>query len=232
MLQNKYIYSIRNKIVDVHFLFLLRRRTMNKEILSINPIDDHNVKFNITKDRLNDANDAIRNLSKARKEESGVEVEIVDDKILHKRKESDYELIYSKFLSEEVNEFKEAKGFGVEEIEKIGVKKFIDANDWRSEEDVKKWQTDPVGVIVCLHCENDFAPLDMIGRLECYGVCSKCAKLFDLERINVIATFESSKDLYDDIADPSLRFLAGRIRVMEQFVVDKDFRDHLLRKRS
>lgn len=201
---------------------------MTDKKAEINPVDDHSVKFNITQERLRIANERILDLSKTRKEEKGVNVEIVGDKILHVRTEEDYKTIYVNFIEEEVEDFLEARGYGQLEIERIGIKKFIDANDWRGIEDINKWRTDAACIIPCLHCADEFAPLDMTGRLSVYGVCSKCTPLYDMGRIESIAKYESEKETYEAIEDSALRYTIARIRVTEQFVVDQDFRNELL----
>jgi hypothetical protein len=197
--------------------------------MDINPVEDHSERFNIDREKLNEANEAIRNLSKLRKEESGVEVEIVGDKIIHKKSEEDYANIWMAFCINEAKEFNDTMSYGADEIIRIGLKKFIDANDWRTVEDVKKWKTDKADVIICKHCNEEFAHLDITGRLDLHGICSICAPLYDLDRINSVSSFEADKEHYADLKDPAMRFMAARVRVMEQFAFDKEFRDKFLR---
>jgi hypothetical protein len=202
---------------------------MNKKI-TINPIEDHSERFNVTPERLAEANKAILNASKLKKEEEGIAVEIQGDKIVHKRSEQDYKDIWNSFLINEAESFKETMSYGVEDIERIGFKKFIDTNDWRKAEDTCKWKTDKANVIICRHCNNEFACLDITGRLQLYGICNECSKLYDLERIDTVSTFESQKEYYTDLIDPAMKFMAARVRVIEQFISDEKFRENFIKK--
>jgi len=196
--------------------------------LQINPIDDHDPRFNVDKSALEKSNNAIRMLSSLKKNEAGIEVEIVGDKIIHKRTEEEYEKIWAKFLNEEEIDFKERFSYGRDIIEKIGVKKFIDTHDWRNEDDVSKWRTDAANIVVCLHCADNFAPLQFVGNLGFYGLCSECSKLYDLDKITRVAKAKTEDEAYLDIPDANLRLSLARTRVIEQFVLDNEFRKHFL----
>ena len=200
------------------------------ERLEINPVEDHSERFNVKADVLAKANEAIRHFSVQRKTDDGIEVEIVGDRILHKRTEQDYVVLWKKFLDEEAVEFANTLSYDIVDIDRVGIKKFIDANDWKVPEDVKKWKTDAGNVVICRHCNDEFAVLDISGRLEMYGVCPTCAPSFDFDKLMSVTNYESEKEKYADLTDPPLRFMAARIRVIEQFYADKAFRDEFLRK--
>ena len=196
--------------------------------MQIVPVDEHDPRFNVSKTKIEQANEAIRNLSKLKKEESGIDVEIVGDKLIHKRTSEDYVKCWNKFLEEEEKEFEESLAYGRETIARIGVEKFIDAQDWRDEYDVCKWKTDAAHVIPCLHCGDEFAHIQFSGSLGLYGLCSKCVKLYDLPRIDSVSEIKAKDEKYEDIPDAGVRFAVARTRVIEQFVMDSSFRGRFL----
>lgn len=111
------------------------------------------------------------------KSEKGVIVK--GGKVIKKKNSGLYRKLYNHFIENEEPDFKEAMGYGKEEIDAIGYRKFVDANDWRSVEDVSKWRTDMAHVIPCPHCKKEFAILEVE-----LGLCHNCYPLFDIERFS------------------------------------------------
>lgn len=117
-----------------------------------------------------------------------------------------YKEIWSYFLAVEAKEFEDVRKLSIKNIKRIGVKKFIKANDWHTEEDVAKWRTDLYDVVPCPTCNNDFGILDIT-----MGLCEKCRKRYDLggfykllsctktqeSQGKLVALFLSSKELRD-----------------------------------
>ena len=101
----------------------------------------------------------------------------------------DYNFIWAKFLKTQEREFAKEIGYGRKEIERIGVKKFIDRMGWETESDVDKWRTDALALVVCPHCKNDFAALDIYGG----GLCKECWKQYDMPAWRKVASFASLK---------------------------------------
>ena len=114
--------------------------------------------------------------------EPAIEIVEKDGTKLHKRISEDYQNIWESFLMNTEADFKKYMGYGKEEIEKIGIVKFIDAYDWRNAADVFSWKTDKIHIIICAHCKNEFVPLELQ-----LGLCKECQELYDLEKLeNVI----------------------------------------------
>lgn len=84
--------------------------------------------------------------------------------------------IWDEFKTRYSNDFEDYMGYGVEEIERIGINKFLTAMDWRSIDDVPKYKTDAIKVIPCCDCGNEFATYQLD-----YGLCDKCKPKYDLE---------------------------------------------------
>lgn len=84
--------------------------------------------------------------------------------------------IWDEFKTHYSNDFEDYMGYGVEEIERIGIDKFLTAMDWRSIDDVPKYKTDAIKVILCCDCGNEFATYQLD-----YGLCDKCKPKYDLE---------------------------------------------------
>jgi hypothetical protein len=199
------------------------------ERITIDPAADHSIRFNVGQDRLREANEKIKTLSKVRKEEQGVEVEIIGDKLFHKRTDEDYDKIWAKFLSDEAAEFGETMNYGREDIERIGYKKFIDASDWKKEEDTAKWKTDAANVVICRHCNNEFAHVDIRGRLGLFALCNTCHPLYNTDMLIEFASNLSQTDTdYSEFKDPGLSFQAAIIDVMARFLEDAEWRKKFL----
>lgn len=138
--------------------------------MNINIPDDHNPKYNISKEDLEKANELIRNMSL----EKGDDLVIKDNMLIKKTK--NYDAIWKAFLDQEEEEFKKKMKYGKEDIERIGVNEFIDFLDWRDENDISKWRTDTLHVIPCLNCQDAFAIFEHLA------LCKKCEGLYDLSK--------------------------------------------------
>ena len=90
--------------------------------------------------------------------------------------------IWKSFLKTEEKEFREAFKFGKEEIEKIGVEKFIKAMGFKNADDVSAWRTYAMHLVICPDCGKDF------GIYEFYSVCPSCEKNYDMEKVHRMHT--------------------------------------------
>lgn len=99
----------------------------------------------------------------------------IDGNIVKKKSQKSYDKLYTEFKKNHAEEYCETLGMSLEDIERIGYKKFIDAHDWRKISDISKWRTDAVHIIVCQSCKNEFATYELD-----LGLCKKCKPFFDL----------------------------------------------------
>ncbi|HOA81514.1 MAG TPA: hypothetical protein PKK61_10710, partial [Defluviitaleaceae bacterium] len=89
----------------------------------------------------------------------------------------DYKDIWKAFLENEEKTFKKMLGYGKKAIKKIGYKKFIDTMDWRTPQDVSKYKTDVMHVVICPVCKNEFGLYE-----QNIGLCHKCSQNYDMDR--------------------------------------------------
>ena len=113
-----------------------------------------------------------------------------------------YQKIWDEFLKHQ-DDFKVMHGFGREEIKRIGMKKFINAEGWKDENDVVKFNTDALHIGICPSCNNEFGVSE-----SNFCLCTKCKPSFDLkEMINLssvvgeraASSFLKSKNTSDEI---------------------------------
>lgn len=165
---------------DLSFLSNQVASIKEEEIGKINPIDDHNPKYN---KNIEDANKKmLEQLSKSNKQKEVLLLE--EEKIIvtkegrkiHARNNDDYKRIWKAFLENEADDFKKLMGYGKKTIKKIGTKKFIDMMDWRDESDVSKYKTDSYRVIVCPNCKIEFGVFQ-----ENLGLCYGCTPSFNMD---------------------------------------------------
>jgi len=128
-----------------------------------------------------------------------------------------YKKLWKLFLKTEADEFVCERKLTLEEIRKIGVKKFVRANDWRTEGDVSKWRTDVYDIIPCPNCGKDFGVMDYT-----LGLCNKCCSKFDLFRF-----YRDMKEVEDANSINSVEF-AGKMLTL--FLCAKPFRDSYLKQ--
>lgn len=125
----------------------------------------------------------------------------------------DHKEIWEAFLKNEHDDFKAKMGYGKKSIKKIGIKKFIEAMDWRSEEDVSKWRTDVYNIVVCPNCNNNFGIYQ-----EKVGLCEDCQPKFDTDRF------------YDTLAANAKVDEARALAIPLLFFSNKEFRDKYKKK--
>jgi Zn ribbon nucleic-acid-binding protein len=97
--------------------------------------------------------------------------------IIHRRTSSDYRKLWDWFMKNEADNYCATMGYSVEVIKMIGYKKFIDIHDWSTIEDIKKWKTDAVHIIPCIHCGAEFTTYEMD-----LGLCDHCKPHYNLKR--------------------------------------------------
>ena len=147
----------------------------------ITPAPEHDPRYNVSADKLKEANEKLKNISEAKEQilESSVQgktnVEIKGDKILSKRTPNDYNRIWNAFLQDQADAFMKHMGYTIKTIKRIGFHKFIDAMDWKNEKDIWKWRTDKLHIVPCCHCKRDFAVYEDLA------LCDKCKPQYDLE---------------------------------------------------
>ncbi|MDF2841728.1 MAG: hypothetical protein K0R00_154 [Herbinix sp.] len=131
--------------------------------------------------------------------------------VIHKRNNSSYRKLWAYFLDSEGDEYFKTMGYTKEDIIRIGYKKFIDAHDWMTIEDIKKWKTDAVHIIPCVHCGDEFVTyeLDM-------GLCDECKKFYDMERFALTCQL-------NELQEPGISFA-----IITGFVYDNLFRETFL----
>ena len=143
-----------------------------EELGDVNPIDDHNEKYNIGADVLAEAN---AKMVGKKKEKTVHDKE--RDMITHKRTDKQYKEIWAAFLEKEEAEFVKQMGYGKKQIKKIGFKKFIDAMDWRSIDEIGSYKKDAMHIIICPNCTQEFGIYEIN-----IGLCNICLPKFDMER--------------------------------------------------
>lgn len=78
-------------------------------------------------------------------------------------------------LQKYADEFHQYHGYRLDDVKKIGVRKFLKMEDWRSLEDVTKFKTDVNHVCICPNCLEEFGMAE-----DVFGLCNKCKSAFDL----------------------------------------------------
>lgn len=151
----------------------------------INPEEDHNERYNISKEELNEHNERMKNISNLKPEE----IKTVNGIKTKKRSTRQYNKIWSDFLKNHAKEFTKYMGYGVKEITHIGFKEFIDFMDWRDSSDIGRYKYDRIKVIPCQHCKKHFTTfqIDM-------GLCDACKDEFDLKKFGEVCAASEAKD--------------------------------------
>lgn len=101
-----------------------------------------------------------------------------DGKLCKKRTEEEYKELFEYFKENIASEYCENLGYTLEDIEKIGYKKFLDTVDYSSKEEMDNWKNDVGHAIVCPHCKDDFS----IFEIQ-FGLCNSCVKHYDFRKI-------------------------------------------------
>lgn len=139
------------------------------------PPEEHEEKYNRGSDAIEKANAKLISISRRDKLDENT-VMIAGNK-LHIRTPEDYDRIWREFVNHHEPAFREKYGYGRDEIEAIGVEKFIDLMDWSTPDDVKSFNTDVMHVVVCPECRDDFGIYE-----ENVGLCKECQEQFDMDR--------------------------------------------------
>ena len=190
-------------------------------------IPDHNPKYDKTTDELALANskiggDKVDIMPEEKKERKTI---VKDGKKLYFRSKEDYENIWESFIINEAELFEEMMGYGIKEIKRIGVDKFIDAFDWPDPLYVNSYRvTDMFHIIKCIHCDNEFANME-----QDFGLCPKCQELYDLSYLEqvieaaMVEVIESYRKMgYGN--PPNSKHAA-----ILNFIADPDFRSRFLK---
>lgn len=101
-----------------------------------------------------------------------------DGRVIRVRTDEDYERLWKKFCDDHSIDFTSYMGYGIPEITELGIRKFIDFNDWYYDSDIGSYKTDVNKVVICAECGKEFALFP-----NEYGLCQKCQKMFDLEAL-------------------------------------------------
>lgn len=75
--------------------------------------------------------------------------------------------------------FKKAFGYSLQEIEAIGVEKFVKALGWTNRFQVASWKSDKMHFLICPNCKDDFGIWEMHS-----GLCNTCKPLFFTDLIS------------------------------------------------
>ena len=122
-----------------------------------------------------------------------------------KAQENQIQRMWQAFIKTEESDFKKYMGFGKDEIERIGVKKFFDAIGFKTIDDLSKWRKDRFHLTVCPDCKNAF------GIYEMYSVCDDCMKNYNKKAIDRALTANTqSGDLAADFYQ--MFFLSKTVR--------------------
>ncbi|MEG0728184.1 MAG: hypothetical protein RR420_01040 [Anaerovoracaceae bacterium] len=124
----------------------------------------------------------------------------------------DKSLIWDAFLATEKDDFLKSMGYGVNEINKIGINKFIKCMGWIDPNQVKSWRTDKIHIMPCPHCNNEFVVyvLDVL--------CKHCKKHYDMNKIE-LAKGNTQGFLMAFKAFPDYRYMY-QVRTLAQYVQD------------
>ena len=129
--------------------------------------------------------------------------------------------LWKYFLKHAAEGYCQSRGITVKEIKRIGINKFIKANDWRSSEDIDKWEEDKVFLAVCPQCHQDFG-LFLDDRL---GLCEKCVVKFDLNNF-----YKELNEVLEKADEEHKLSISGQATVL--FYADKVFRKRFLKEDS
>lgn len=117
-------------------------------------------------------------------------------KIIRKETLNKHEQSLWDALQEYASEFQQYHGYRLDDVKKIGVRKFLKMEDWKSPADVSKFMTDALHVSICPNCLDEFGTAE-----DLFGLCHKCKPTFDLKQmmdltknIGELAAIEFTKD--------------------------------------
>lgn len=130
--------------------------------------------------------------------------------------------IFEAFLKVEP-QFKAYLGYGKEEIEEIGVCKFIKTMGWTRVDQVNSWKTDTLHIVPCNVCGKEFA----IQETD-FGICEKCKKDYDMVKLDIFmrnARYSGDQETWL-AANTAIRdriFLDGHFKNKEKEIVGANF---------
>lgn len=147
--------------------------------------EDHNERYNVSKEELEAHNERMKNISNLTEDE----IKSVNGIKTKKRSTRQYNKIWSDFLKNHAKDFTKYMGYGVKEITHIGFREFIDFMDWREPSDIARYRYDRIKVIPCQHCKQHFTTfqLDM-------GLCNDCKGEFDLDKFGEVCAASEQKE--------------------------------------
>ncbi len=93
------------------------------------------------------------------------------------RTRAEYDRLWKRFEKHHAREYCEKMGYSLQDIERIGRDKFIDAHDWRKVTDIEKWKTDMINIVICAHCNSEFTTYQIDT-----AICGNCKKHYDMVR--------------------------------------------------
>lgn len=200
-------------------------------------LPDHDPKYDIEDDKLDEANRKLASLSEKNKGRLEVVRPVEDtpivqrekikvgNRIIHKRTDQEYEDIWNSFIMNASEDFEQYMGYGVDEIVEIGENKFIDAYDWCDATDVMSYKTDIIHIIPCVHCRDEFSDVE-----QNYGLCEKCQPLYDLTYFEQVVDATSRDVAKEFLAlNPEAKVVpATKTEGLAQFLYNKEFREMFL----
>lgn len=138
---------------------------------------DHSERYNLSKERMGEIENTVKSMS------LGAERKVVDKGGIKTRKLTKKEMkdVWTKFKKECGADFENYMGYGIKDIERIGIKKFFNFVDWVGNDYLTKWKTDMIKTIPCVHCKSEFTTFQLD-----LGLCDKCKKEYDLDAFNEV----------------------------------------------
>lgn len=136
---------------------------------------DANPRYDLSKEELESANEKMKNISNKELRSIVRKGSIVT----HDKTEKQYDELWNYFISNHADQYESYMGYGITDIERIGVNKFIDFMDWITTSDIDNWKKDMIKVIPCSNCHNEFTTFQLD-----LGLCEHCKDEFDISRFN------------------------------------------------
>ena len=157
----------------------------------------------------------------------------VGNRIIHKRTPEQYQDIWESFLMNCVNvpesdpyNFEKYMGYGVDDIKRIGIEKFIDAFDWINAAQVNSFRTDIIHIVPCVECDANFAEVE-----HSFGLCETCQQLYDLDFLEKVIdeTAQEVKQQFLEGHPDAKAVPATRTEGVALFLLSAEFRHMFLK---